>query len=100
MHKWLITSSLINYSSKTFIKTNKLHTGTVHNEEATGTASMTEMVKAAASITGGRVPNGVTVTSTGTVALLQQRNTERILDGLNKYNYKWILHTFDNAGIE
>lgn len=99
MHKWLNICSLINYSSKTFIK-KTLHTGTVHKEEATGTASLTEIVKAAASITGGRVPNGVTVTSTGTVALLQQRNTERILHGLNKYNYKWILHTFDNAGIE
>lgn len=47
------------------------HTGTVHKEEAIGTASLTEIVKAAASMTGGRVPNGVTVTSTGTEVLLK-----------------------------
>lgn len=47
-----------------------LHTGTAHTDEAIGTASLIAIVKAGASMTGGRVPNGVTVTSTGTVTLL------------------------------
>lgn len=51
-----------------------IHTGTVHKEEAIGTASLTEIVKAAASMTGGRVPSGVTVTSTGTDVLLKSHS--------------------------
>jgi hypothetical protein len=56
------------YSSFSFLLS--IRTGTVHTDEATGTASLTDIVKAGASMTGGRVPNGVTVTSTGTVTLL------------------------------